>query len=209
MTLLPDEAAAAVTSPQVSDPVRNLFELVLSGGPLMAPIGLCSIVALGYAAERWLRLRPSNLGGRKFGRSVVAELQERGISDALELCAQKKHALSRIVAAGLRRAREPFLDREKVVEDQAAAEVRRLSRNLRPLFLVWLVAPLLGLLGTVWGMIEAFGSIAHSGGIGNPELLAGGITKALTTTAAGLAVSIPAIVLYWWLQGRIENFARD
>jgi biopolymer transport protein ExbB len=73
---------------------------------------------------------------------------------------------------------------------------------------VYLVAPLLGLLGTVWGMIEAFSNIATAEGLGKPELLAGGIYEALTTTAAGLAVAIPALVVHHHLKGRIERFAR-
>ena len=115
--------------------------------------------------------------------------------------------LARVVGSALERMDTEFSEREKVVEDAAYAEVRAMSRNLRPLFLVWLIAPLLGLLGTVWGMIEAFGSIAGEGGIGKPELLAGGIYRALTTTAVGLVVAIPAICAYWFLQGQIEKFA--
>lgn len=186
----------------------SLFELVMSGGPMMVPIGLCSVVALAYATERWVRLRPGHLGTTAFGRKVVAETQERGADSALELCQAERSPLARILAAGLKRARQPFLDREKAVEDVAASEVRALSTNLRPLFLVWLIAPLLGLLGTVWGMIEAFSNIALEEGLGRPEMLASGIYKALTTTAAGLAVSIPAIVAYWYLKGRIERFSR-
>ena len=90
----------------------------------------------------------------------------------------------------------------------AATELRRLAHNLRPLLIVFLIAPLLGLLGTVWGMIEAFGEIATQSGMGKPELLASGIYQALTTTAAGLAVAIPAIVAYHLFKGRIETFAR-
>lgn len=186
----------------------SLFELVLAGGPLMIPIALCSVVALAYATERWVRLRPRYLGSTSFGRKVVAEVQERGASSALDLCQTESSPLSRILATGLKRADQPFLDREKAVEDTAASEIKSQLSNLRPLFLVWLIAPLLGLLGTVWGMIEAFSNIAVENGLGNPELLASGIYKALTTTAAGLAVSIPAIVAYWYLKGRVETFSR-
>ncbi|TDJ68207.1 MAG: MotA/TolQ/ExbB proton channel family protein [Planctomycetota bacterium] len=188
--------------------MESLYDLVLAGGPLMIPIGICSVVALAFATERWIRLRPAYLGTRAFGRTVVRAVKEQGVSPALELCAKKRSPLARILTAGLRRADAPFLDREKAVEDTAASEVRRLGSNLRPLLLVWLIAPLLGLLGTVWGMIEAFGEIALQEGIGRPDLLAAGIYQALTTTAAGLAVSIPAIVAHHYLKGRIEKFAR-
>ena len=186
----------------------SLFDLIVAGGPLMIPIGLCSVVALAYATERWIRLRPGFLGPPAFGRSVVAAVQDRGVTPALEMCEGKRYPLARILAVGLRRADQPFLDREKIVEDTAASEVRALGNNLRPLFLVWLIAPLLGLLGTVWGMIEAFSNIALEQGIGRPEVLASGIYKALTTTAAGLTVAIPAMVAYFYLRGRIEAFAK-
>jgi len=188
--------------------LESLFELIVSGGPLMIPIAVCSVVALAYATERWVRLRPGYLGTTRFGRSVVAAVQDRGVGPALELCEGGRSPLARILAAGLRHAHAPFLDREKAVEDVAASEVRALSANLRPLLLVWLVAPLLGLLGTVWGMIQAFSEIALSEGLGRPELLAAGIYQALTTTAAGLAVAIPSIVAHHYLKGRIERFAR-
>ncbi len=197
-----------VTMEPAQASLDSLFELILSGGPLMIPIGLCSVVALAYATERWVRLRPRYLGTTTFGRSVVAEVQQRGAESALDLCEAQGSPLSRILATGLKRAHMPFLDREKAVEDKAASEIKSQLTNLRPLFLVWLIAPLLGLLGTVWGMIEAFSNIAAEDGLGRPELLASGIYQALTTTAAGLAVSIPAIVAYWYLKGRVESFSR-
>ena len=186
----------------------SLQDLIMSGGPLMIPIGLCSVVALAFATERWVRLRSSYLGTVAFGQTVIATVQDRGVAPAIELCETKRWPLARILAAGLKRAKEPFLDREKAVEDRAASEVRALSQNLRPLLLVWLIAPLLGLLGTVWGMIQAFSNIALEEGIGRPEVLADGIYKALATTAAGLSVAIPAIVAHHYLKGRIEKFAR-
>lgn len=195
-------------TPQTPADVESLYDLLIAGGPMMIPIGLCSVVALAYATERWIRLRPSYLGPTAFGREVVTAVEKRGTSSALDLCNGKRYPVARILGAGLRRAAEPFLDREKAVEDVAAGEVRRLSMNLRPLLLVWLIAPLLGLLGTVWGMIEAFSEIATEGGIGKPEVLASGIYKALTTTAAGLSVAIPAIVMHHYLKGRIDAFAR-
>ncbi len=196
------------TAEPVQANLESLFELLLSGGPLMIPIGLCSVIALAYATERWVRLRPRYLGTTSFGRKVVAEVQERGADSALDLCESDASPLARILATGLKRANMPFLDREKAVEDRAASELKQQQTNLRPLFLVWLIAPLLGLLGTVWGMIEAFSNIAGENGLGNAELLASGIYKALTTTAAGLSVSIPAMVAYWYLKGRIDVFSR-
>jgi biopolymer transport protein ExbB len=83
-----------------------------------------------------------------------------------------------------------------------------MSANLKPLLIVYIVAPLLGLLGTVWGLILAFATIATKQGLGKPELLANGVYQALVTTAAGLTVAIPTVILYYYLRGRVEGFAR-
>lgn len=198
----------ATTAPPAQASLDSIYDLLVSGGPLMIPIAVCSVVALAYATERWIRLQPTFLGSPGFGREVLERVASDGEGPALELCRSRPTPLARILAAGLERARQPFLEREKAVEDTAASEVKLLGQNLRPLLLVWLVAPLLGLLGTVWGMIEAFSRIATAEGIGRPEGLAAGIYQALTTTAAGLSVAIPAIVAHHLLKGRIERFAR-
>jgi len=209
MTLLPslEFALASLVRADAAPKVDSLFELIRAGGPLMIPIGLCSVFALAFAVERWLRLQPGSLGSLRLGREIAEATRKGGTTAGLDACGARGKPLQRICAAGLERAHMPFSDRERVVEEVAAGEVRTLGRNLRPLFLVWLIAPLLGLLGTVWGMIEAFSNIALTSGIGKPEQLASGIYVALTTTAAGLAVAIPTIVFYWLLQGRIERFA--
>jgi biopolymer transport protein ExbB len=209
MLALALSAAPAVVAQSGPAPpvVDSLFDLIKAGGPLMIPIGLCSVFALAFAVERWLRIQPAALGSKKLSDEINRATRGGGAAAGLAACGERKRPLERILAAGLERAHMAFADREKVVEDVAAAEVRTLARNLRPLFLVWLVAPMLGLLGTVWGMIEAFSNIALSSGIGKPEQLARGIYVALVTTAAGLAVAIPTIVFYWLLQGRIEQFA--
>lgn len=201
-------AAPAALAQGADADTESLFDLLARGGALMAPIGLCSLLALAFAVERWVALRGGALGSKRLQREITEAARDRGARAALGVSEKARgKPLARILAAGLARPDAGFAEREKVVEDAANVEVRRLARNLRPLFLVWLVAPLLGLLGTVWGMIKAFKGIAGSDGIGRPEVLADGIYGALATTAAGLAVAIPAIVMYWYLQGRIEAFA--
>ena len=186
----------------------SMLDLIVSGGPLMWPIGLCSVVALAYAVERWLRLSSARLGTPQFGRTLVTAVETGGPQQGLELCAKEETPLARIMAAALRKARAARGEREKHVEDVASAEVRRLTGNLKPLLIVYLVAPLLGLLGTVWGLIECFATIATEEGLGKPELLASGVYQALVTTAAGLAVAIPTVVAYYWLKARVDRFAR-
>ena len=100
-------------------------------------------------------------------------------------------------------------DLEKAVEDAGSREARRLTAKLKPLVVVAGIAPLLGLFGTVWGMIEAFSSIALQDGLGKPELLASGIAQALITTAAGLAIAIPTQAAYFYLRSRVDRFVRS
>lgn len=186
----------------------SLWELVKSGGPLMWPIGVSSVLALAYAFERWLALGQTKLGRERFGRDVVETLRSAGPQPALEVCKRAATPLARILAVALDHAAAPPAEREKRVEDVATDEVRRLGANLRPLLVVYVVAPLLGLLGTVWGLIEAFATIAMKQGLGKPELLASGVYQALVTTAAGLTVAIPTVIAYYYLKGRVDAFAR-
>jgi biopolymer transport protein ExbB len=201
----PAQAQVAGAAPAGSE---TLLELLLAGGPLMIPIALCSVVALATWVERWIALRGSRLGGQGFLRQVAETAAAQGPARALALCGPEAPLLGRILGVGLEQAAAPASERDRLVGDLASSELKRLQASLRPLQVVWSIAPLLGLLGTVWGMIEAFGRIADSSGLGRPEQLAGGITQALVTTAAGLTVAIPAIVGHHGLRARIERFAR-
>ncbi len=186
----------------------SLWELIVSGGPLMWPLGLCSVVAVAYMVERALRLRRSVLGSEAAGKRIVDTLRSGGTAAALELARAERTPQARIVTATLEHAALAPAVREKRVEDLAALEVKRLSGNLRPLMIVYVVAPLLGLLGTVWGLIEAFATVATKNALGRPELLASGVYQALVTTAAGLTIAIPAVIAYYHFKSRIEDFSR-
>ena len=199
-TSLEPPIAAAQTN------IDSVYDMLVNGGPLMVPIALCSIVAVAYSVERSMRLRTPLLGSEKLGREIVSAVESSGPAKGLELCQERDNPLTRILAAGLARFGSPFLEVEKAVEDAGEREVRRLSARLRPLVVVGMISPLLGLLGTVWGMIEAFSSIALEGGLGKPELLASGISQALITTAAGLAIAIPAQAIYFYFRGKIDRF---
>jgi len=188
--------------------LESVFDMVLNGGPLMFPIALCSVVALAFIVERSIRLRDGELGSRRYGRGILDALASGGPKAALEFCQRGSKPLGRVLSAGIERFQAPTIELEKAVEDAGAREVKRLNANLKPLVVVGMIAPLLGLLGTVWGMIEAFSSIAMNSGLGKPELLAGGISQALITTAAGLTVAIPTQAAYFWFRARIDRFVR-
>ncbi len=199
--------ATIQAAPSSSSGLGTLYEMALSGGPLMVPIGLCSVVALAFAVERWARLRAGLLGTSRHAERIVRAAREEGAQKAREVCGDDT-PLERILHTALVNAGAPMLEREKAVEDTGHREVKRLSANLLPLTAIAMIAPLLGLLGTVWGMIQAFSTIALGDGLGEPEQLASGISQALITTAAGLAIAIPTQAVYYYFKGRIEAFAR-
>ena len=188
--------------------LASLFDMVVDGGPLMIPIGLCSVVALAYTVERWIRLSPTALGNRRLARRLTEQVEQSGADSGVELCRSSRKPLARILGAGLQRTKGTHAESERAAEDAGKREVGRLIGGLRPLVVVAMISPLLGLLGTVWGMIEAFTNIALQDGLGKPEVLAGGISQALVTTAAGLAIAIPTQAFYYYFRSRIDRFAR-
>lgn len=199
--------APAAAPPTVK--LDNLYDFIVAGGPIMWPIGLCSVVALAFTVERWLRLHRAKIGSRKFGESIVEALKSSGSEKALEVATAKDVALGRILAAGFKRAKDGVGEVEKAVEDAGSREVRRMNSSLRPLSVVVTTAPLLGLLGTVWGMVIAFMNIATKSGMGKPDVLASGISQALITTVAGLVIAIPTQAIYFMFKSKIDRFAKD
>jgi biopolymer transport protein ExbB len=187
--------------------LASLYELILAGGPMMVPIGLCSIVALGFLVERLTALTPARLVPPNFKEGVAAAL-ELGEAQALAYCEQRpKAAIARIFAAALRRWSEPRQEVERAAEAAGGREIGVLTRRLRAFAVVTTISPLLGLLGTVIGIIQAFQVLSLTKGMGKPEMLAGGISQALVTTAAGLCVAIPSQVIYYWLRAKVDRFA--
>ena len=180
-----------------------MLELVKSGGWLMAPIILCSIAAMAIVAERlWAfqreRVAPERLFSQVWGWIRNGELTEERVQ-ALRVASP----LGCILASGIDshdRDREAM---REAIEDAGRQVVHELERYLNMLGTIAAVTPLLGLLGTVVGMIKVF-SVITSQGIGEPRVLAGGISEALITTAAGLTVAIPSLLFYRYLRGRVD-----
>lgn len=174
------------------------------GGPLMYPILLCSVLALAIFCERlwtYARLRRGIAG---LVREVENLTQQGKIDEAIVVCQRTNSPLARIFLAALRahgRRREQV---KAVVEEVGAREAAPLERYLGLLGTIATIAPLLGLLGTVLGMIEAFTVIATIG-VGTPATLGSGISQALITTAAGLTVAIPTILLHRYLTSRADR----
>jgi len=175
--------------------IGQYYELIARGGVLMWPILLCSIIALTITIERFLALRRAGVDAREFMDTMRQVLRQDRIQEALEQCDESKAPIARIVKAGLLKHNRPKDDIREAIEDAARFEVPKLERYLSGLATCASVAPMLGLLGTVQGMIWAFQGLA-TGGAANTGMLALAISQALWTTAAGLCVAIPAITSF-------------
>jgi biopolymer transport protein ExbB len=184
----------------------SFFNLISKGGPLMYPIILCSVIALAIILERWyyfFRMRNSAAG---LPEQVSGLLREGCWEEAEKLCATTSDPVARIMATGLQVRERPAAERDDILARIGSAELRRLTGNLRGLGIVAHISPLLGLLGTVTGMMAAFMKIQELGGEVDAAILAGGIWEALITTAAGLTVAIPAMVFYHYFEGKIDTY---
>jgi biopolymer transport protein ExbB len=192
-------------------PTRSMLDMLLAGGPLMAPIGLASFVMLLVVFERIFSLRRRRVVPRLFVERFLLQLREGALDrdDALARCDGQSSHIARVFAAAVRKWGKPAVEVEQAVLDEGERVGNDLRRYLRVLNGVATVAPLLGLLGTVWGMMESFNAIAGSAAMGRTELLAGGISTALLTTAAGLMVAIPALIFYLYFVGRVDRLVMD
>ena len=180
-----------------------MLELIQAGGWLMLPILACSVFALAIIIERLWSLRRARVLPARLVETL-RHWRESGQIDQISLDKLLESPLGRIVAAGLlNRAQGREIIKERI-EDTGHHVVHQLERFLNTLGTIAAITPLLGLLGTVVGMIEVFTVISVQGS-GNTELLAGGISKALITTAAGLTVAIPSLLFYRYFRGKVDE----
>ncbi len=180
-----------------------MLELLTAGGWLMLPILLCSIASLAISAERLIRLNPRKISPPHLLALVWKQLKNNELDTAKLRMLRHSSPLGQILAAGLSNARHGRDVMKESIEEAASHVVHDLERFLNPLGTIAAVTPLLGLLGTVVGMIKVFTEIMAQG-TGNASVLAGGISEALITTAAGLSVAIPSLIMHRYFVGRID-----
>lgn len=185
-----------------------MLDLIYAGGWMMVPIIASSIIATAIVIERaWTlrrrRIMPENLVGR-----IWQLHREDALTDAVVLEIRDTSPLGRMLAAGLLNRHHSHEVMKESINDTGRHVVAQLERFLNTLGTIASVAPLLGLLGTVFGMINVFGVIME-GGIGNAGALAGGISTALITTAAGLSVAIPALLFHRFYDNKVSRLALD
>ncbi|MCA9194033.1 MAG: MotA/TolQ/ExbB proton channel family protein [Planctomycetales bacterium] len=201
------EGTSIAESTNASIPIHNIISVFREGGMLMLPIGMCSIVLLVFVFERALYLRRGRVIPKPFVRGVIEQLDQQQLDreQAIALCEENGSLIAELFSAGLKRWGRPAVEVEQAIIDAGERVTSELRKYLRLFNAISNVTPLLGLLGTVLGMIDAFNTIAQADAMGRPELLAGGIGQALLTTAAGLCVAIPAYAAYAFFLGRSDR----
>ncbi len=185
-----------------------MWDLILAGRYLMIPIAGCSLIGLAVFLERLYVLRRRRILVPEIASAVQTLPRASDFSVAYAVCDRHPGPFANVVRAGLDHATAEWEITRDVLQETGRQEAVRLTRNLRVLETVAAVAPLLGLLGTVVGMIRVFAAVSQTG-LGDPELLSSGISEAMVTTAAGLIVGIPSLVAYNWLEGRAHGIIFD
>lgn len=195
----------------VAERSKSLWDFMSAGGPLVFPIAFCSFVLLLVVFERLFSLRKNRVVPRLFVERFLLQLGEGALdkSEALDRCEQNESSIARVFKAAVRKWGKPAVEVEQAVLDEGERVANELRRFLRVINGVATVSPLLGLLGTVSGMMESFDVIANSSAMGRTELLAGGIGSALISTAAGLSVAIPALILHLYFVGRVDSLVME
>lgn len=208
---LPGQVAqqAAASQPIAT---KNLLTAFRDGGPMMYPIAACSFALLVFVFERFIALRRGRVIPRPFVRRFLEQLREGQLDreKALKLCQDNKSPIALVFAAAVKKWGRASVEVEQAILDAGERVNNQLRCYLRLMNGVSQVAPLLGLLGTVMGMIVSFNGIsAADGAAGQREMLAGGIAQALITTAAGMMIAIPALTAYLFFVGRVDSLITE
>jgi len=183
-----------------------MLEILLSGGPVMVPILICSLLMVAIGFERLWSLTPSRIAPAALSGTLLKELRRGPLTREQLASLRENSPLGRILAGGVATMSQGRHLMKETMQEIASGEMHRLERFMSILGTIAVVSPLLGLLGTVVGMIEVFNTIM-SQGAGDARVLAGGISQSLITTAAGLTVAIPAVILHRQFLRRLDGIA--
>lgn len=183
----------------------SLLQLLMKGGYFMIPILILSFIAIAIFIERYIAISKASKVSDGFMQNIKDYMLGGNIKAALSVCKQEESPTSRMIEKGLKRIGKPIKDIEVAIENVGKLELLQLEKRLATLATIAGVAPMIGFLGTVTGMIRAFYNLANAGTNVDPGLLAGGIYEAMLTTAAGLSVGIIAYIGYNVLVAMVET----
>ncbi len=199
----PDDASSGTTGEKTS-----LLGLFLKGGLFMWPILLCAAIATGISIERFIFYRRSRMNAPELVDDITRSIHAGDLSSLEKLCAQNETGISRVVLKGLDLKGQPHEQIDRALSSTGTLEVANFEKGLNILSALGNIAPMIGFLGTVSGMINAFSSIASADQV-SPRLVAGGIEEALLTTAFGLVAAIPTLAVYNYFVHRVDLFVLD
>lgn len=212
---LDESLPAAAPAPMTEEPEeRSLLDTLIDGGVVGLLIGLLSVVSLGFIIEHSLSIRRNTLVPEEVASELEELIQQGKIDPAIEASQDPSNEslIADVVLAGLRRYKSSefgFAEYKAAVEEAGEDQTGRLYRKTEVLGVIGAIAPMLGLTGTVLGMIEAFNKIAATGGTARPDELAGGIGKALVTTLMGLVVAIPTMIAFSFFRNKIDSIVAE
>jgi biopolymer transport protein ExbB len=189
----------------------RVLRLILQANPMLWPLVICSIVTLGYVLERFVMLRRDRVIPREFANRFLERLSSGKLDRerALELCRAHDSPAARVFAMVVNVWGQPGVTIRQIVSHDAAGEVIELKRNLRVLSAMATLGPLLGLLGTVVGIIQSFDALGGRVGPARGEALAHGISLALVATAIGLAIAVISVAFYYVFLNRVDVLVRE
>lgn len=186
-----------------------MLAILVSGGPVMIPIGLAALIATVIIIERLMFYTAVKKGQRDLLPRIKSSIDKGHFDEAAAICDTIESPVARLMKTGISYREYSEIAIKEAVMNQANREIPRLERYLSTLGTVANIATLLGLLGTVTGNIRAFGVLGNSGSMGDPAMLAAAIAEALVTTAAGLVVSIPAIIFYNYFIAEVNRMVTE
>lgn len=198
---------AAVMPGGGNDESTTLWQLVKAGGWSMLVLGILSMVALALVVYLFMTLKPELLAPQRFFEDLVEKLEARDLKSAQQMCRRNNNILAQMALAGLDRTDKGRVIAREAMEVAGRRDISKMWQNISYLGDIAAIAPLMGLLGTVIGMIQAFNVISYAGASLKPIMLVGGISKALVTTAAGLIIAVPVLSVYSYFRGVVQDIS--
>ncbi len=197
--------AATTAAAQPTEIKLSIWDLAVKGGPIMIPIAIMSVIAIYIFIERYMVINKAAREESNFMNNIRDFIHNGRIDSALSLCKNNQSPIARMVEKGVLRIGKPLNDINVAIENVGKLEVAKLEKSMATLATIAGAAPMLGFLGTVTGMVEAFYDMSMAGNNIDIQLLSSGIYQAMVTTVAGLIVGITAYICYNVLVARVEK----
>jgi len=185
----------------------GILEYIIKGGPvIMGFLLLLLVIGLAYTVERYIALSRAKIDTKNFLAAIQKALEGKNVKEAVSVCEKFRGPIASILKTGLMKFGKPKEEIEKIMETSAMHEIARLERGLPVLSVISNLAPIIGFLGTVTGMIQSFDALAQ---LNDAGAVAAGISQALLTTAGGLIVSVPSLLAYSFFTAKVNGFIRE